>query len=196
MSSEDATVTNAMASKFYAVLFGPEENPRETFLSIVDGGYVFAPDDFAFLETNDLVNHKDKARNFAALVNGIPEAVGRWNRTSTSIGFMYKEEWLGNIDVPNIPLTDTQKAILDDSINFTSEHSDRYRTFKVSYLKIQNKISSLERKYNRSPQEEELLGDLKVEPCRSVRSSCFPRGSFGRTSTPVSASSGLPRRVP
>lgn len=166
MSYEDIDVTNALISKLYEVLFSSEGNPRNSFFSLVEGGFVFAPEDFSFLlEPRGLTTapHNDRARNFASLVNGIPEAVGRWNSTSTTINYMYKEEWLRNIDVPNIPLNDNQKRILEEALEFTIAHRTNYNNLKSDFIKIENKISVLERKYNRTPADDELLGDLKAE---------------------------------
>ena len=159
---ENNEIARSLYSKFYEVLFGKQEDNPGTFMSIVDGGYIFSRDDFLFLRDNGLIDHRDKARNFASLVNSVPEGVGRWTKSPDSLNSRYVD-WLTNSVVPNVPLTQELKDRLREAEEFTERYSEQYNTWATNYSVAKNLYEFYERKSNRTEEEEITMIRLGTE---------------------------------
>lgn len=138
MLNQDENVMNALNEKFYQVMSG-KSLPSNSYLSIIDGGYLLSEKELAFLE--DYQHNMDEAYRFSALVNRLPIAVSNWVPSGISMAHVYRHDFLENAQFPEITLTPVEQEALEKAKEFINEHRKDYRYYENAAENIQSKIN-------------------------------------------------------
>ncbi|MGC7931410.1 hypothetical protein ACP3VS_22725 [Lysinibacillus sp. VIII_CA] len=140
MPNQDQNVMDALNEKFYQVMSG-KNLPSNTYLSIIDGGYLLSEKELAFLE--DYQHNMDEAYRFSALVNRLPATVSNWIPTGSSLAHVYRREFLELATFPSITLDPEQEKVLAEAKKFISVHRNDYRKYELAVEKAQSDINEL-----------------------------------------------------
>lgn len=176
MLNQDENVMDALNEKFYQLMSG-KNLPPNSYLSIIDGGYLLSEKELAFLE--DYNNNKDEAYRFSALVNRLPAAVSNWIPTGSSMPFVYRHEFLENARVPLITLKPNEQILLDEAYRYIKDNFKKYREYQLAVQKAQSdlnyfmaleprpadytsKLLDLTNAYNNAVDEWEYVGNKKA----------------------------------
>jgi hypothetical protein len=144
-------VINALASKVYNLFNGgpPSDPATDVFISFVNGGYPYSPDDLSFLEPGVLTpgaqpKIHDKAKFFATQMNRIPSNIGNWKPTAGSLTQPYDNAFLRNAIVPNNDPTPEQKKRYDDAVATMHNLRSDYTTYRGIYRNAKDDLTTLQ----------------------------------------------------
>ena len=127
------SAASALTNKLFQVITGGNGVPPGSFISFVGGGI---PLDAAHLSWAAKVppyvgcQDADNAYAFSTLVNTIPTAAGPWAAGSANMAKAFRDIWLMNAEVPNIPLTPAQVTERDTAQTLVDQKYDAYTQYQ------------------------------------------------------------------
>jgi hypothetical protein len=130
-----STAATALSNKLYQVITGGLGVPPRSFISFVGGGIALDSDHMSWsLKEPPYAGDvdADNAAAFANLVDTIPDS-GPWTAGTANMGKAYRDVWLNNAQVPDLPLTPAQKKEIEDNQGIVDQFNDDYSLYREDW---------------------------------------------------------------
>jgi len=137
------TATTALQNKLFQVLTGNQGVPRGSFISFVGGGRAL---DASALHWATITPpyagdaNADAAMNFAQEVNTIPIAADDWTAGTANLSSVFRNIWLTQARVPDVQLSDVEKAERAAAQKFLDDNGDDYQNYQQEWLNANSNL--------------------------------------------------------